>query len=69
MVANGLWRIDFLGRDPGMWAVHSPWRSPTFYVRLPQLIGEIEAGQVADGQRGGAFAPAGAAPLRTVRRS
>ena len=52
MVEQGLVRIDFLGRFPGMWSVHPPYRSPLFYDRLPALIAEVESGRVPDAQRG-----------------
>jgi hypothetical protein len=48
----GLARVDFLGAAPGMWSVHPPYRSDLFYERLPELIAQIESGEVADGQRG-----------------
>jgi hypothetical protein len=53
LAATGLVRIDFLGRDAGMWSVHPPYRSELFYDRLPSLIARIEAGDVTDAQRGG----------------
>jgi hypothetical protein len=49
---RGLLRVDFLGRPPGMWAVHPPYRSQLFYQRLPSLVHEIEAGEIAEEQRG-----------------
>lgn len=49
---SGLIRIDFQGRDPGLWAVHPPYRSELFYERLPGLIARIEAGEVTAAQRG-----------------
>jgi len=52
MARSGLGRIDFLGAAPGMWSVHPPYRSPTFYERLPALVAEIERGDVPDAQRG-----------------
>jgi hypothetical protein len=53
LMARQAWtRIDFLGQDPGMWAVHPPYRSATFYERLPALIDEIERGDIPNGQRG-----------------
>jgi hypothetical protein len=52
MARQGLIRVDFLGRQPGVWGVHPPWRSPTFYQRLPALIEGIEQGRIPDGQRG-----------------
>jgi hypothetical protein len=52
MATRGLTRLDFLGTEPGMWAVHPPWRSATFYERLPDLIEEVEQGRVPEEQRG-----------------
>jgi hypothetical protein len=52
MAGKGLIRVDFLGAPPGMWGVHPPWRSATFYQRLPDLIEEIEQGRVPEAQRG-----------------
>jgi hypothetical protein len=52
MATRGLIRVDFLGTEPGMWGVHPPWRSATFYRRLPDLIEEIEQGRVPEEQRG-----------------
>ena len=46
------WRVDFLGRDGGAWAIHPPYRSSAFYSRLPLLIARIESGDVPDEQRG-----------------
>jgi len=52
MASRGLIRVDFLGVDPGVWSVHPPWRSAAFYERLPDLIEEIEQGQIPEAQRG-----------------
>jgi hypothetical protein len=52
MRAAGLYRVDFLGRAPGMWSLHPPFRSQGFYAELPSLIERIEAGAVPDAQRG-----------------
>jgi hypothetical protein len=52
MTAAGLARVDFLGAGGGMWSVHPPYRSPTFYESLPDLIERIELGDVAEAQRG-----------------
>jgi hypothetical protein len=49
---HGLFRVDFLGRAPGMWSVHPPFRSAAFYRELPRLIARIEEGEVPDEQRG-----------------
>ena len=48
----GLLRVDFLGRSPGMWSLHPPYRSADFYARLPEIIRAVESGLVPDGQRG-----------------
>jgi hypothetical protein len=48
----GVHRIDFLGRDPGMWSLHPVYRSPAFYRELPALIERVERGDVPDRQRG-----------------
>jgi len=52
MAAHGLARVDFLGRPPGMWSVHPPYRSKLFYDSLPRLIERIEAGDIPELQRG-----------------
>jgi hypothetical protein len=52
MARSGLIRIDFLGRAPGMWSVHPPYRSATFYRKLPTLIQDVESDQVPEAQRG-----------------
>ena len=52
MARKGWIRVDFLGLDPGMWAVHPPYRSELFYQRLPKLIDEVERGDIPEGQRG-----------------
>lgn len=52
MVGAGMYRVDFLGDAPGMWSIHPPYRSALFYERLPQLVTDIEAGRIPEGQRG-----------------
>jgi hypothetical protein len=52
MVAAGLYRIDLLGADPGMWSLHPPYRSEAFYRELPRLIERVEQGDVPAGQLG-----------------
>lgn len=52
MARAGLIRLDFLGDAPGMWALHPPYRSQTFYRALPDLIRRVEAGDVPEAQRG-----------------
>jgi hypothetical protein len=52
MLRCGLSRVDLLGAQPGMWSLHPPLRSETFYRELPRLISRIEAEDVPDQQRG-----------------
>jgi hypothetical protein len=52
MRQGGFSRIDFLGSAPGMWAIHPPYRSELFYQRLPDLITQVEDGDVPEEQRG-----------------
>ncbi|HEY7976458.1 MAG TPA: hypothetical protein VID72_14010, partial [Ktedonobacterales bacterium] len=47
-----LLRVDVLGDAPGMWSLHPPYRTAAFYQRLPELLAQIEAGDVPEGQRG-----------------
>ncbi len=47
-----LFRTDFLGRGPGMWSLHPPFRSAEFYRRLPDLISKVETGDIPEAQRG-----------------
>jgi len=48
----GMVRIDLLGAEPGLWALHPPFRSGRFYAELPDLVARIERGDVPDAQRG-----------------
>jgi hypothetical protein len=52
MSAAGLYRVDLLGAEPGMWSLHPPYRSAEFFSELPRLIERIEQGDVPDAQRG-----------------
>jgi len=52
MRLRGLSRVEFLGRGPGMWALHPPYRGADFYSRLPELIARVEAGDIPAQQRG-----------------
>ncbi len=52
MPEHGLYRIDFLGSEPGLWSIHPPFRSKLFYDCLPTLIQQIEKGDVPEAQRG-----------------
>ena len=52
MAGRGLSRVDFLGAEPGMWAIHPLHRSGRFPRLLPELIRRVEAGEVHESQRG-----------------
>jgi hypothetical protein len=52
LIRRGSYRLDMLGGQNGLWSLHPPYRSEHFYQQLPQLIEAVEAGKVADGQRG-----------------
>jgi len=52
MRGAGVVRIDFLGPAPGMWSLHPPWRSETFYRELPRLIERVETGDLPEEQLG-----------------
>jgi hypothetical protein len=52
MVQLGAYRIDLLGTSPGLWSLHPPFRSPTFYERLPEIIARVERGDLPEGQQG-----------------
>lgn len=52
IVRHGLCRVDFLGAEPGMYSLHPPYRSETFYRELPRLIARVAAGDIPLGQLG-----------------
>jgi hypothetical protein len=52
LAQHDCFRLDMLGTNPGLWSLHPPYRSETFYKRLPDLIEQIEGGNVPEGQRG-----------------
>jgi hypothetical protein len=52
MTAAGMYRLDYLGREPGMWTLHPRERTNAYYEFLPELIDRIERGEVTDEQRG-----------------
>jgi hypothetical protein len=50
---DGGWsRLDYLGKDPGMWFLHPPQRGPAFIANLSNVIAAIETDNVPPGQRG-----------------
>jgi hypothetical protein len=52
MEREGLRRLDFLGRAPGLWSLHPKWRSQEFYDALPEVIRRTEAGDMPEAQGG-----------------
>ncbi|WP_234682357.1 glycosyltransferase family 2 protein [Bradyrhizobium monzae] len=52
MMRRGLSRIDFLGSGAGLYSLHPPYRTETFYRELPHLIARIVAGAIPEAQRG-----------------
>jgi len=52
MQRSGLYLINMLGSEPGMWSLHPPYRSDEFYHRLPEIIRAVESADVPDAQRG-----------------
>jgi hypothetical protein len=42
MKKNYLERIDFLGHQPGLWSLHPPYRTDSFYNGLPELLDKIK---------------------------
>jgi hypothetical protein len=52
MVVRGMVRLNFLGRGPGAWSLHPPFRSALFYARLPELIERVEKGDIPEEQCG-----------------
>lgn len=47
-----LCRVDFLGEPPGLWGLHPPYRSESFYQRLPEIVRMVESGALPAGQLG-----------------
>ncbi len=52
MARHGLKRVDFLGRAPGMWSLHPPYRGADFFAKLPALVHRVEAGDLPPEQLG-----------------
>lgn len=52
MTAAGMYRLDYLGRERGMWTLHPLERTEAYYECLPELVARIERGEVTDAQRG-----------------
>jgi hypothetical protein len=52
MRSNNLSRIDFLGTGKGMWSLHPPFRSKSFYDSVPQIINKVNNGDLDAAQNG-----------------
>jgi hypothetical protein len=52
MAAAGMHRVDYLGREPGMWTLLPRERTDAYYELLAGLIRRIERGDVTEEQRG-----------------
>jgi len=52
MRAAGQIRVDYLGREPGMWSLHPVAHSEDFYRELPRIIEVVEGGNMPAGQLG-----------------
>lgn len=52
MLRKKFCRIDFLGSGAGMYSLHPPYRTESFYSELPNLIARIEADRIPEAQRG-----------------
>ncbi|MFD0765426.1 hypothetical protein ACFQZI_11235 [Mucilaginibacter lutimaris] len=50
--SHNLKRIDFLGTAKGMWSLHPPYRTASFYKQLPEIIRQVEANNLPLRQRG-----------------
>mgnify|MGYP003575082018 CR=1 FL=1 len=45
-------RVDFKGKEPGLWTLHPPYRTEWFYENIPLIIKKIEANNVPENQKG-----------------
>lgn len=52
LLKKSMYRVDFLGQEPGMWSVHPVCRSNLFYENLPHIIQRIKLGEIPHIQRG-----------------
>jgi len=48
MRERGLKRLDFVGREPGMWSLHPPYRSAELLAEIPRIIAAVESGDVPE---------------------
>ncbi|MGY4537047.1 hypothetical protein ACVW0P_001461 [Mucilaginibacter sp. UYNi724] len=49
---HNLKRIDFLGSGKGMWSLHPPYRTKSFYEQLPIIVKRVENNDLPQKQQG-----------------
>lgn len=52
MKEKGYYRIDFLGKGPGLWTLHPNYRSSDFYRQIPDIIERIKKMDIPSEQYG-----------------
>jgi len=52
MRKENLIRVDFKGKEPGLWSVHPTYRSEEFYQRIPEMIDRLARNDVPEDQLG-----------------
>jgi hypothetical protein len=45
-------RVDYLGRDPGMWSLHPVAHTEDLLRELPHILERVESGNIPEGQLG-----------------
>ena len=48
----GLVRLDFLGRQPGMWSLHPVGHNEALFRALPRIVERVESGDLPEAQLG-----------------
>lgn len=52
MELNDLKRLDFLGQGKGLWSLHPPFRTKSFYDNLANIISRVDSGDLPEAQYG-----------------
>ena len=52
MRSKGLGRVDFLGEGKGMWSLHPPYRTLSFYSLIPAILEKIKCEDLPSSQYG-----------------
>lgn len=52
MKSKKLIRVDFKGKQPGLWSIHPTYRSEEFYNRIPEMIERVINNDVPEEQLG-----------------